>query len=67
MSNYTYLTQGGYDKIKADLEELKTNGRMEAAHAIAEAAAPHADGGLLNVYGHAQIAAGRRTQLAYTS
>lgn len=39
MSNYTYLTQGGYDKIKADLEELKTNGRMEAAHAIAEARA----------------------------
>lgn len=39
MSNYTYLTQGGYDKIKADLEELKTNGRMEAARAIAEARA----------------------------
>lgn len=37
MSNYTYLTQGGYDKVKADLEELKTNGRMEAARAIAEA------------------------------
>lgn len=39
MSNYTYLTQGGYDRIKAELEELKTNGRMEAAHAIAEARA----------------------------
>jgi transcription elongation factor GreA len=37
MSNYTYLTQGGYDKLKAELEELKTNGRMEAARAIAEA------------------------------
>ena len=39
MSNYTYLTQGGYDKLKADLEELKSNGRREAAHAIAEARA----------------------------
>jgi transcription elongation factor GreA len=39
MSNYTYLTQGGYDKVKADLEELKTTGRMEAARAIAEARA----------------------------
>ena len=39
MSNYTYLTQGGYDRIKAELEELKTNGRMEAAHSIAEARA----------------------------
>ena len=37
MSNYTYLTQHGYDKLKADLEELKTNGRMEAARSIAEA------------------------------
>ena len=33
------MTQGGYDRIKAELEELKTNGRMEAAHAIAEARA----------------------------
>ncbi|MDO8368912.1 MAG: transcription elongation factor GreA [Saprospiraceae bacterium] len=39
MSNYTYLTQGGYDKLKTDLEELKSNGRREAAHAIAEARA----------------------------
>jgi transcription elongation factor GreA len=39
MSNYTYLTQHGYNKLKADLEELRTNGRMEAAHAIAEARA----------------------------
>lgn len=37
MSNYTYLTQNGYDKLKAELEELKTTGRMEAARAIAEA------------------------------
>ncbi|MBC7775846.1 MAG: transcription elongation factor GreA [Phycisphaerae bacterium] len=39
MSNYTYLTQGGYDKLKTDLDELKTTGRQEAAHAIAEARA----------------------------
>jgi transcription elongation factor GreA len=39
MANYTYLTQGGYDKLKAELEELKTTGRMEAARAIAEARA----------------------------
>ncbi len=37
MSQYTYLTQTGYDKIKADVEELRTNGRKEAARAIAEA------------------------------
>lgn len=37
MANYTYLTQGGYEKLKAELEELKTNGRQEAARAIAEA------------------------------
>jgi len=37
MANYTYLTQGGYDKLKAELEELKTTGRQEAARAIAEA------------------------------
>ncbi|MCB0527218.1 MAG: transcription elongation factor GreA [Lewinellaceae bacterium] len=39
MSNYTYLTQSGYDKLKAELEELKTTGRQEAAHAISEARA----------------------------
>jgi transcription elongation factor GreA len=39
MANYTYLTQGGYDKLKAELEELKSNGRQEAARAIAEARA----------------------------
>ncbi|HRI60545.1 MAG TPA: transcription elongation factor GreA [Saprospiraceae bacterium] len=37
MANYTYLTQGGYDKLKAELEELKSTGRQEAARAIAEA------------------------------
>jgi transcription elongation factor GreA len=37
MSNYTYLTQGGYERLKAELDELKTNGRSEAAKAIAEA------------------------------
>lgn len=39
MANYNYLTQGGYDRLKAELEELKTTGRMEAARAIAEARA----------------------------
>ena len=39
MANYTYLTQGGYDKLKSELEELKTTGRQEAARAIAEARA----------------------------
>lgn len=37
MANYTYLTQEGHDRLKAELEELKTTGRMEAAKAIAEA------------------------------
>jgi transcription elongation factor GreA len=37
MANYTYLTQGGYDRLKHELEELKTTGRGEAARAIAEA------------------------------
>ncbi|MBL7806083.1 MAG: transcription elongation factor GreA [Saprospiraceae bacterium] len=39
MANYTYLTQGGYDKLRTELEELKTTGRQEAARAIAEARA----------------------------
>lgn len=39
MVNYTYLTQGGYDKLKAELDELKSTGRREAAHAISEARA----------------------------
>ena len=37
MANYTYLTQSGYEKLKTELEELKTTGRQEAARAIAEA------------------------------
>ena len=37
MSNYTYLTQSGYEKIKSELDELKGKGRDEAARAIAEA------------------------------
>ncbi|MFN4080748.1 MAG: transcription elongation factor GreA [Saprospiraceae bacterium] len=37
MTNYNYLTQGGYEKLKAELEELKTTGRQEVARAIAEA------------------------------
>lgn len=39
MANYTYLTQGGYDKLKSELDELKSAGRKEAAQAIAEARA----------------------------
>lgn len=39
MANYTYLTQSGYERLKAELDELKTTGRQEAAHAIAEARA----------------------------
>ena len=37
MANYTYLTQDGLDKLNAELDELKTTGRQEAARAIAEA------------------------------
>ena len=37
MSKYTYLTQTGYDKIVAELDHLKTDGRQEVAQAIAEA------------------------------
>jgi transcription elongation factor GreA len=37
MSQFTYLTQGGYERIKAEVEELRTTGRKEAARAIAEA------------------------------
>lgn len=37
MSNYTYLTQEGYDKLTAELEEMKSTGRQEVAAAIAEA------------------------------
>lgn len=37
MANYTYLTQGGYDRLRHELDELKSAGRQEAARAIAEA------------------------------
>lgn len=37
MSNYTYLTKEGYDRLKNQLEELKTVGRQDVAKAIAEA------------------------------
>ena len=37
MSNYTYFTKEGYDKIVAELDELKTSGRQKVAAAIAEA------------------------------
>ncbi len=37
MSKISYLTQEGYDKLKAELEEMKTNGRREVSQAIAEA------------------------------
>jgi len=34
---YNYMTKEGYDKLKKKLMELKSNGRAEAAKAIAEA------------------------------
>jgi transcription elongation factor GreA len=37
MSQFVYMTQQGYDKMKAELEEFKSVGRKEAARAIAEA------------------------------
>lgn len=37
MAVTTYLTQEGYDKLKAELDDYKTRGRQEAAQAIAEA------------------------------
>lgn len=37
MSEVSYLTKKGFEKIKAELEELRTTGRQEAARAIAEA------------------------------
>lgn len=37
MSRFNYLTKEGYDRIVAELEEYKTNGRREVAAAIAEA------------------------------
>ncbi|MBT8230102.1 MAG: transcription elongation factor GreA [Saprospiraceae bacterium] len=37
MSGYSYMTQEGYNKLKAEIDDLKSNGRAEAARAIAEA------------------------------
>lgn len=37
MALYSYMTQEGYDKLRAELDELKSEGRAEAARAIAEA------------------------------
>ena len=35
--SFIYLTKEGFEKLKAELHELKTKGRAEAAQAIAEA------------------------------
>ncbi len=37
MAQYTLLTQAGYEKMKADVDVLRSVGRKEAAAAIAEA------------------------------
>lgn len=37
MVTISYMTQEGYDRLFAELEEMKTTGRMEIAKAIAEA------------------------------
>ena len=37
MATYSYMTQEGFDKLSAELEQLKTEGRREVARAIAEA------------------------------
>ncbi len=37
MPAFNYLTKEGYEKLKTELEDLKTRGRDEAAKAIAEA------------------------------
>lgn len=37
MSKVNYLTQEGFDKLKTELEVLKSEGRKDAANAIAEA------------------------------
>ncbi|HBX64811.1 MAG: transcription elongation factor GreA [Balneola sp.] len=39
MSKVQYLTQEGYDKLDAELKDLKTRGRREIAEEIAEARA----------------------------
>jgi transcription elongation factor GreA len=37
MADITYLSQEGFDRLNAELDDLKTRGRQEAAKAIAEA------------------------------
>lgn len=37
MNGFSYLTQEGYERLKAELEDRKNKGRDEAAKAIAEA------------------------------
>ena len=37
MAGFDYMTQEDYDRLKAELEEMKTTGRADAASAIAEA------------------------------
>lgn len=37
MSGISYMTEEGYEKLKSELEELKTKGRDDVAKAIAEA------------------------------
>ena len=37
MADITYMTQEGFDRLTAELEDLKTRGRQEIAKAIAEA------------------------------
>lgn len=37
MSGISYMTQEGYDKVRAELEHMKTKGREAVAKAIAEA------------------------------
>ena len=37
MSRISYMTQNGFKKLKHELDELKSDGRKEAAQAIAEA------------------------------
>ncbi|HKK25332.1 MAG TPA: hypothetical protein VJ941_06860, partial [Gracilimonas sp.] len=39
MSKVQYLTQEGYDKLDAELKDLKTRGRREIAEEISEARA----------------------------
>jgi transcription elongation factor GreA len=37
MAAYTYLTQEGHDRLRNELDEMKSTGRQEVARAIAEA------------------------------